>query len=37
MWMKNEKVPFSIYLYAVKPLIVGLIPSSLMKIYKGVR
>lgn len=37
MWMKKEKVPFSIYLYAVKPLIVGLIPSSLMKIYKGVR
>ena len=37
MWMKNEKVPFSIYLYAVKPLIVVLIPSSLMKIYKGVR
>lgn len=33
-WMKKENVSIRYYLYALKPLIVGLIPMRIMNIYK---
>ncbi|UTY38145.1 hypothetical protein NMU03_10645 [Allocoprobacillus halotolerans] len=33
-WMRKEKVSIHHYLYAIKPLFVGLIPMRIMNIYK---
>lgn len=34
-WIKRTKQPMIIYIYAIKPIIIGLIPACLMRILRG--